>query len=110
MLDAPVFPSPSALAPKGRQSIARGVSPWDMIGNIQMSPGRGDRNAGFPATVAPSGLAAIALPPHQGLTPLAIDYRPSGAHRASRPIGNRRHGHPRLCRGPVADILSFVAG
>src|SRR5262245_2670048 len=65
------------LAPKGRQIIARGVSPWTP-GTIQTEAPTGRKNAAIaPRCVAPLGLVLLLAP--QGLTPQAIFCRPFGA-------------------------------
>ena len=66
-------------AAKRRQSIARGVSPWDVIKPHAYEPRKGRRSsADFTVGAAPPGLAAIVRTSSQGLTPLAIDLHPSG--------------------------------
>ena len=66
-----------ALAPKGRQLIARGVSPWNRAAQWPQSQRGGSEGV----TVAPSGLRPGG-PRFQGLGPLAINYRPFGAGRS----------------------------
>src|SRR6266542_323630 len=63
-------------APKGRSSIARGVSPWSESTDPPRSP---EGAIEVTLTAAPSGLSPRATVLHQGLTPLAIDDRPFGA-------------------------------
>ena len=58
-------------APEGRQSVARGVSPWNPA-PPEAQPRRGESD------YRPSGANSIASG-SQGLTPLATDCRPSGA-------------------------------
>ena len=61
-------------APKGRVSIARGVSPWsEEPALIFFSP------EGRHPSAAPSGLHRGAAAWFQGLTPLATNFRPAGA-------------------------------
>jgi len=60
------------LAPEGRQSIARGASPWKSV-NTSQSPVRAKLYVG--PSVAPPGLFC-SLFQVQGHTPLAIDFRP----------------------------------
>ena len=80
------YPERDQLAPEGRQPIARAQAP----GNEHRShlknskPRRGDRNLrSRTVSVAPPGLIGATRAPSvsQGLAPLAIDRRPSGAGR-----------------------------
>ena len=61
-------------APKGRKLIARGVSPWMGERMIVSPKGAKERDC------RPFG-ARFRFDPFQGLTPLAIDCRPSGPEK-----------------------------
>jgi len=65
--------TPLPLVPKGRQSIARCVSPW----NASTEPTTEPRKGG--TSVTPSGLVMPRTDPVQGLAPLAIHCRRSAA-------------------------------
>ncbi len=65
-------------APQRRQSIARGVSPWDKT-LAQREPRRGGRSGCVGSSDAPPGLSNTILSISQGLTPLAINCRRCGA-------------------------------
>ena len=69
------------LAAERRQSIARGVGPWDARPIPAFKPRRGGRNPTL-AYYRPSGAVCHLGLASQGLAPLAIDSRPSGAHTA----------------------------
>src|SRR5439155_18359233 len=64
-----------ASAPEGRHSIARGVSPWVHAAEKGLEPRRGERSDLSPLR----GSTNLHANPLQGLTPLAIECRPSGA-------------------------------
>jgi ABC-type transport system involved in cytochrome c biogenesis permease subunit len=72
------------LAPEGRPSIARGVSPWEFDQYTTQAP-KGRHSETAPNySVAPPGLASCRGLIVQGLTPLAIDCRRSAA--VNRPL------------------------
>src|SRR5262249_27717627 len=67
-------------APEGRRSIARGASPWYTTAPPSgFQPRRGGSTGHVAGTAAPPGLNPFLQIPFQGLAPLAIDCRPSGA-------------------------------
>ena len=68
-------------APEGRRYIAMGREPLDGKRNVETpSPGRGDSPAENALSPLP-GLGRRGMIAFQGLTPLAIHCRPSGAKR-----------------------------
>ena len=77
---------PPLFAPEGRRYIARGVSPWtaNATSRNQSSPGRGDSPAEDALSPLP-GLGRRGMTHSPGLTPRAMDYRPSGAKRGIIP-------------------------
>ncbi len=81
------YPRSGFFAPEGRQSIARGVSPWNEIRSLCLSTqapeGRQKSipNRGFCRPSGARWTLKWCLSPIQGLTPLATNVRPSGASR-----------------------------
>ena len=68
-------------APEGRQSVARGASPWERRHHTR-KPRRGERTGARFASLSPlRGLRTGLARTDQGLAPLAIDCRPFGAEK-----------------------------
>jgi hypothetical protein len=88
-------------APEGRQPVARGATPGDRADTEGPKPRRGDTNC-VPrrATAAPPGLGVWWASLFPGLTPRAVDCRPSGAGSVSK----RRLG------GGAAGVLPSTNG
>ena len=66
------------LVPEGRKPIARGASPWGTRTIAISKPRRGERSL-----FRPSGACGTVAKLAQGLSPLAIGFRPSGAESGS---------------------------
>ena len=85
-------------SPEGATVNSQGRKPLVRRSNDRRKPPRGDRNTEIGDSVAPSGLMRLFSIMSQGLTPLAIDYRPFGAGGSSaggRPndLGEDCYGH-----------------
>ena len=97
-------------APKGRRSIAKGASPWDTQGVARhpSSPGGATDGILSPWFLSPlrgSEPVPSSRFPSQGLTPLAIDRRPSGAQMFGLP--DRLSQRPRFALGPVEPAVGL---
>jgi hypothetical protein len=88
---ASLTPSGSDLAPKGRHTLAQGVSPGSQT-ETHIQPGRGDTVSCF----APSGLASSFGLGNPGLTPWA---------KMCRPFGANANVHPSTEVGDADDLL-----
>ena len=70
----------SAINPGGMTVHSQGRKPLEPARHGDLSPGRGDRSSAKVAnTAAPAGAFDSSTTLNQGLTPLAMDYRPFGA-------------------------------
>jgi len=93
-------------APKGRQSIARGVSPWGSIAHSTQSP-VGAAVECVVAFLPPlRGSLSFASTRFPGLTPRAIDCRPVGALVTGPRRTRGRASLPMLVNG-VCQFLTY---